>query len=88
MHKIDQLIIECPNCNHHFDHEETFSWGIDDNGHPTVEFLSCPKCYVATEPIFSCGICPGQHKCKLKEECGACLYYSHDEWKEVKNKNS
>jgi len=75
--------IKCPNCGHEFDSDDTFDWLVDKDGHPTIEYLSCPKCNVATEPIFSCTYCPGKNECILEEECGATLYYNFDEWKVI-----
>ena len=83
--EIEGELIECPNCGHHFDSAETFQWLVDESGHPTIEHLSCPCCNVATEPIFSCSICPSEHKCTLEEECGATLHYKYDDWKVVGN---
>jgi hypothetical protein len=28
--------VKCPTCEHVFDSDETFSWDIDDAGHPTI----------------------------------------------------
>jgi len=82
---MEKTFVKCPNCGHIFDSDETFEWLIDEKGHPTIEYLSCPKCNVATEPIFSCDICPNNINCKLDEECGATLYFPFDKWKVVKS---
>ena len=83
--EIEGELIECPNCKHHFDSAETFQWLADELGHPIIEYLSCPRCNVATEPIFSCSMCPSENKCTLEEECGATLHYNYDDWKVVDN---
>jgi uncharacterized C2H2 Zn-finger protein len=79
--KKDELLVVCPNCGNVFDSNSTFDWLPDERGHPTVEFLQCPNCKVATVPMFSCGICPNEINCKLEEECGATLYFSFEKWK-------
>ena len=67
---IDMVV--CPNCNNKFPHDETFSWGIDENGHPTIEQLYCPHCGIGTTPVFSCSMCPLERSCSLEEECPPC----------------
>jgi len=77
-------IIKCPNCGHEFDGDETFAWIADDDGDPTVEYQSCPKCGIATQPIFNCSFCPNRIHCKLEETCGACLSTDFDSFKIVR----
>ena len=81
--KIEGELIKCPNCGHEFDSVETFDWLIDENGHPTIEYLSCLKCSVATLSTFKCDMCPSQHKCTLDEECGATLSYPYNKWEVI-----
>lgn len=81
--EIQGELIECPNCKHEFDSHNTFQWLVDECGHPTIEYLSCPRCSVATLPIFSCSMCPSEDKCTLEEECGATLHYPYDDWNVV-----
>lgn len=38
------VLTKCPCCNHIDDNDLFFSWGADDNGHPTIEKMWCPKC--------------------------------------------
>jgi hypothetical protein len=45
----EDLRMICPGCKKEFDHSETFSWGPDSDGHPTVEQLFCPHCGASTE---------------------------------------
>lgn len=42
--------VKCPKCSHVFDSDETFYWGCDWNGDPTIEQISCPKCKASTKP--------------------------------------
>ena len=44
--------VRCPEkkCGHVFDDRETFWWGADWNGDPTVENIYCPKCHASTKP--------------------------------------
>lgn len=86
--EIQGELVECPNCKHHFDSHDTFEWDLDANGHPTIEFLSCPKCGVATRPIFDCYYCPGARTCDLEEKCGATLYFSYNDWHVVNKLNN
>jgi len=82
---IGEALVKCPNCGNVFDSNETFSWGIDSDGHPTIEQLYCPKCFIGTEPRFDCGCCPGQFKCNGDESCYACDSTSYDSFKEQDN---
>ena len=76
--------VECPMCKHHFEESETFGWGADSNNDPCVEQLSCPKCYVGTEQLFTCEMCPSRNVCELEEACGATLSVSYESFVEVK----
>lgn len=76
-------LVKCPQCGHEFNSNDTFQWLSDENGYPTVEFLACPKCRIATKQMFHCGICPSEHVCKLEEECGACAKVSFDDFRVV-----
>ncbi len=55
MSKIKGELVECPNCNHCFDSDDTFEWKRDEDGSPTVECIKCPSCGTSTE--FNQGIC-------------------------------
>lgn len=46
------IYVRCPEkkCGHVFDCDETFWWGADQNGDPTVENIRCPKCHASTKP--------------------------------------
>lgn len=46
-------LVKCPNrkCGFIFDSSETFYWGRDKHGDPTIENIYCPKCWVSTNPI-------------------------------------
>lgn len=46
----DVFLVSCPKCGHVFDSAETFSWGRDINGDPTIENIRCPKCWASTKP--------------------------------------
>lgn len=73
---------KCPNCFNLFDFDENFEYHPDSKGHPTIEYVSCPHCHVATVETFYCGICPAgiAKKCELDEECGACMVVSYEEF--------
>ncbi len=76
---------KCPLCGHIFDSKETFGWAPDMDGHPTVESISCPKCFVGTEPRMSCDWCPvgSAGKCDREEECPCCVSFSFDQFEEI-----
>ena len=50
---IEPCKVKCPHkkCGHVFESLQTFSWGLDSNGHPTIENISCPKCGASTTPF-------------------------------------
>jgi hypothetical protein len=70
--------VKCPNCGHVFDGNEAFWWGTDENGHPTVENIRCPRCSYGTESLFECGMCPGQFDCNRDETCPPCMSGSYE----------
>jgi hypothetical protein len=43
-------MIKCPriSCGLVFDGDKTFWWGLDINGDPTVENMTCPRCGAST----------------------------------------
>ena len=78
-------IVKCPNCGHEFNSDETFEWMPDENGHPTIEKMSCPKCYISTHAWWNCDLCPigRAGKCNLEEECDATISCKFDDFKVV-----
>ena len=70
--------VKCPNCGYIFDENLTFSWGPDNEGDPTVEHISCPKCFIGTTAGFSCEMCPCRFNCTLEESCGPTIKTSYD----------
>jgi len=73
--------VKCPWCGHVFIGKEGFYWLEDENGDPTVENMTCPKCEIGTEPALACELCPGglAGKCEL-EECCACATVNYEDF--------
>jgi len=92
MKEVKGTLVRCPNCGHVFDSDETFSWGLDDDGDPTIEELYCPVCGIATWQQFDCsrcvGSCQGKYQCNLEEQCSASAVVSFDEFEPVEEDTS
>jgi uncharacterized C2H2 Zn-finger protein len=79
--------VKCPNCGHVFDSSKTFAWDSDEDGYPTVEYLQCPHCRIATSPMMECEHCPGhsdgKHKCTLEDLCSAASFVAFNDFQVV-----
>ena len=77
----------CPNCKAEFVHDDAFAWGIDEQGHPTIENIWCPACGISNTPLWDCDRCPLRHNCELLEKdemCKCCdMYVDYSDFEEI-----
>lgn len=79
----DIVYVKCPLCGKPFNSHDQFYWSADFDGHPTVENIQCPHCYVGTENHNNCDSCPMQFagKCDKEETCGCDIKFGYEEFK-------